>query len=167
IIELLMPSVMNEANGPMLDRIMKLRNGLLEVGENYDFVIVDGTPSLNISTLNVVSACDMCFVPTPAAMLDFASTLQFAGLVAETIETYNDSGIYPNVPDIRFFITKFTSSSYAQFMGQIIRRVFTVERGDVLSNEAHASDEIGKANNSTYSIYEQNPAEADNRKRLK
>lgn len=166
-IDLMMPKVMDDANIPFMDRIMKLRSGLVEVGKDYDFIIVDGTPSLNISTLNVVSACDMVFVPTPAAMLDFASTLQFAGLVAETTETYNESSIYPNIPDIRFFITKYSGSSYAQFMGQIIRRVFTVERGDVLSNEAHASDEIGKATNSTYSIYEQNPAESDNRKRLK
>lgn len=166
-IDLMMPRVMDDANVPFIDRIMKLRSGLIEVGKDYDFIIIDGTPSLNISTLNVVSACDMVFVPTPAAMLDFASTLQFTGLVAETFETYDQSGIYPNVPDIRYFITKYSGSSYAQFMGQIIRRVFTVERGDVLSNEAHASDEIGKATNSTYSIYEQNPAEADNRKRLK
>jgi chromosome partitioning protein len=163
----MMPKVMDDANVPFIDRIMKLRSGLVEVGKDYDFIVIDGTPSLNISTLNVVSACDMVFVPTPAAMLDFASTLQFAGLVAETIETYDEGGIYPNVPDMRFFITKYSGSSYAQFMGQIIRRVFTVERGDVLSNEAHASDEIGKATNSTYSIYEQNPAESDNRKRLK
>ena len=166
-IDLMMPRVMDAANVPFEDRIMKLRYGLLEVGKDYDFILVDGTPSLNISTLNVVSACDVCFVPTPAAMLDFASTLQFSELVAETIETYSESGVYPNFPDIRYFITKYTRSSYAQFMAQIIRRVFTVERGDVLSNEAHASDEIGKANNSTYSIYEQNPAESDNRKRLK
>ena len=166
-IDLMMPKVMDDAGVDFTDRIMKLRSGLLEVGKYYDFIIVDGTPSLNISTLNVVSACDMVFVPTPAAMLDFASTLKFADLVAETIETYNESSIYPNIPDIRFFITKYSGSSYAQFMGQIIRRVFTVERGDVLSNEAHASDEIGKATNSTYSIYEQNPAESDNRKRLK
>lgn len=166
-IDLMMPKVMDDANVPFIDRIMKLRSGLVEVGKDYDFIVIDGTPSLNISTLNVVSACDMVFVPTPAAMLDFASTLQFAGLVAETIETYDEGGIYPNVPDMRFFITKYSGSSYAQFMGQIIRRVFTVERGDVLSNEAHASDEIGKATNSTYSIYEQNPAESDNRKRLK
>lgn len=166
-IDLMMPRVMDQANVPFLDRIMKLRHGLLEVGQNYDFIIVDGTPSLNISTLNVVSACDICFVPTPAAMLDFASTLQFTGLIGETIQTYSDNGIFPNVPDIRYFITKYSPSSYAQFMGEIIRKVFTVERGDVLSNECHASDEIGKANNSTYSIYEQNPAESDNRKRLK
>lgn len=166
-IDLLMTKVLDEANVPFIDRIMKLRNGLLEVGKDYDFILIDGTPSLNLSTLNVVSACDMVFVPTPAAMLDFASTLQFAGLVAETMETYSSNSIFPNIPDIRFFITKYSGSSYAQFMAQIIRRVFTVERGDVLSSEAHASDEIGKATNSTYSIYEQNPTEADNRKRLK
>ena len=166
-IDLMMPMVMDEANVPMIDRVMKLRRGLLDVGQNYDFIIIDGTPSLNISTLNVVSACDVCFVPTPAAMLDFASTLQFAGLVAETADLYKESDIYPNIPDMRYFITKYSGSSYAHFMGQIIRRVFNVERGDVLSSEAHASDEIGKANTSTYSIYEKNPSDADNRKRLK
>jgi len=166
-IDLMMPMVMDEAKVPMIDRIMKLRRGLLDVGENYDFIIIDGTPSLNISTLNVVSACDVCFVPTPAAMLDFASTLQFAGLVAETADLYKESDIYPNIPDMRYFITKFSGSSYAHFMGQIIRRVFGVERGDVLSSEAHASDEIGKSSTSTYSIYEKNPSDSDNRKRLK
>lgn len=166
-IDLMMPKVMDEANIPFEQRIMKLRLGLMDLADDYDFIIVDGTPSLNISTLNVVSACDMVFVPTPAAMLDYASTLQFAGLIAETIETYNDGSVAPNFPDIRFFITKYSGSSYAKFMGQIIRRVFTVERGDVLSNEAHTSDEIGKATNSTYSIYEQIPNEVDNRKKLK
>jgi chromosome partitioning protein len=76
-------------------------------------------------------------------------------------------GVAPHLPDLRYFITKFSGSSYAQFFGQIIRKVFTVERGDVLTAEAHASDEIGKANASTYSIYEKNPSDADNRKKLK
>lgn len=166
-IDLMMSRVMDDSNVPFIDRVMKLRYGLQEVGENYDFIIVDGTPSLNISTLNVVSACDMCFVPTPAAMSDFASTLQFANLVSETIETYDEAGVYPNVPDIRYIITKYTKSSYAQFMAQIVRRVFNVERGDVLSNEAHHSDEVGKATSNITSIYEVNPTESDNRKRLK
>lgn len=166
-IDLLMPKIMEDSSVPFENRIMKLRNGLFGVGDNYDFIIIDGTPSLNLSTLNVVSACDMVFVPTPAAMSDFASTLQFTSLIADTINSYAEKGLYPNIPDIRYFITKYSGSSYSQFMSQIIRRVFTVERGDVLSNEAHASDEIGKATNSTYSIYEQNPSESDNRKRLK
>jgi chromosome partitioning protein len=166
-IDLEMPKMMSVANVPIVDRVMKLRHGVQEVATNYDFVIIDGTPSLNLSTLNVVSACDVCFTPTPAAMSDFASTLQFANLVAETIGSYEESGVYANIPDMRYFITKYTKSSYAQFMAQIIRRVFNVERGDVLSNEAYHSDEIGKATSNITSIYEVNPSEADNRARLK
>ena len=166
-IDLVMPKMMDKSNVPMVDRVMKLRNGLLEVGKDYDFIIVDGTPSLNLSTLNVVSACDVCFVPTPAAMTDFASTLQFSSLVAETIDSYESAEAYPNIPDLRFFITKYSKSSYATFMGDIIRRVFTVDEGDVLKNEAHNSNEFGKATNSITSIYEVIPKEADNPKGLK
>jgi len=165
-IDLMMPGKIRSSSVTFYDRIMKLRNGLLDLGQNYDFIIIDGTPSLNISTLNVVSACDMVFVPTPAAMSDYASTLQFAGLLAETVEAYDEAEVYPNVPDIRFFITKYSKSGYAEFMAQIIKRVFSVERGDVLTNEAHHSDEIGKATNRITSIYEVNPAESNNRKKL-
>ena len=166
-IDLLLPKMQEKADTNAMQRVMKLRYGLVGVSEDYDFILVDGTPSLNISTVNVISACDMCFVPTPAAMMDYASTLKFTGLIRDSIQSYDEINFYPNIPDIRYFITKYTRSSYAQFMGQLIRKVFTVERGDVLSNEAYASDEIGKANNSIYTIYEQNPSESDNRKRLK
>ena len=44
-----MPKVMDDANVPFIDRIMKLRSGLVEVGKDYDFIVIDGTPSLNIS----------------------------------------------------------------------------------------------------------------------
>ncbi len=166
-IDLLMPEIMREGELSTYDNIMKLRKGLLEVSKDYDFVIIDGTPSLNLSTLNVISACDIVFIPTPASMLDYASTVQFVALIEETIETYQNGGYYPNIPDLRFFITKFSKNSYAIFMASIIRKVFGIERGDVLKNEAKHSVEIGKASNSIYSVYEINPSEADNRKRLK
>ena len=166
-IDLLMPELMRVGDLSPYDNVMKLRKGLLDVSKDYDFVIIDGTPSLNLSTLNVISACDIVFVPTPASMLDYASTVQFVALIEETIETYQRGGFYPNIPDLRFFITKFSKNSYAVFMASIIRKVFGIERGDVLTNEAKHSDEIGKASNSIYSIYEINPSEADNRKRLK
>ncbi|MEP1215643.1 MAG: AAA family ATPase [Marinobacter sp.] len=166
-IDLLLPQLMEASRKPKIEFIAKLREGLREVGKDYDFIIIDGTPSLNMTTLNVVSACDVVFVPTPAALLDFASTLQFSKLISDTARSYIDMGVAPHLPDLRYFITKFSGSSYAQFFGQIIRKVFTVERGDVLTAEAHASDEIGKANASTYSIYEKNPSDADNRKKLK
>ncbi len=166
-IDLLMPMMLRESGQSTQQQIEKLRAGLLDIADDYDFIILDGTPSLNISTLNVVTACDMTFVPTPAAMSDYASTLQFTRLIGESIETFDEAGFYPNVPDIRYVITKYSKSSYAKFMGTIIRKTFGVEDGDVMSNEAHHSDEIGKSTNRITSIYEVNPSEADNRKRLK
>ncbi|MBU2887714.1 AAA family ATPase [Gilvimarinus agarilyticus] len=166
-IDQLMPEVLARSNIGYTDRFMKLRHGLIEASQDYDFIIIDGTPSLNLSTLNVISACDMVFVPAPASMPDFASTLQFTDLVAQTLEGHLERGEAPNIPDIRYFITKYSGSSYAQFMSDIIRKVFNVERGDVLINEVHSSDEVGKATNRTYSVYEQNSKDSDNPKRLK
>lgn len=170
-IDMMMPRVAEASGMSEVDKLMKLREGLLGIADDYDFIIVDGTPSLNISTLNVLSACDMIFVPTPAAMLDFASTLQFTNLIGETIEAYKNNNIFPNIPDVRYFITKFSKtkngSGYAEFMAMVIRKVFTVEEGDVLHAEAYHSDEIGKSANRITSIYEVNPSDADNRKRLK
>ncbi len=166
-IDLLMPELAKKAGLSSKEAIEKLRKGLVDVGSEYDFILADGTPSLNISTLNVVSACDVTFVPAPAAMSDFASTIQFISLIANTIETYETDGFFPNVPDIRYVITKYSKSSYADYMAKLIRKIFEKERGDVLKNEAHQSDEVGKATNHTVSIYEVNPSDADNRKRLK
>lgn len=167
-IDMAMPSLLQGASKEAkVAQIEKLRNGLQAVGQDYDFILLDGTPSLNITTLNVITACDMVFVPTPAAMSDYASTLQFAQLIADTIDAYDRDGFYPNIPDLRFVITKYSKSSYAQFMEQVIRKTFGVETGDVLTKQAHHSDEIGKATNRMTSIYEVNPSEADNRTRLR
>lgn len=167
-IDMAMPAMLHgTSKNAKVAQIEKLRSGLQAVSDNYDFILLDGTPSLNITTLNVITACDMVFVPTPAAMSDYASTLQFAQLIADTIDAYDRDGFYPNIPDLRFVITKYSKSSYAQFMEQVIRKTFGVEPGDVLTNQAHHSDEIGKATNRMTSIYEVNPVEADNRARLK
>lgn len=144
--------------------IEALREGLKGVADDYDFILLDGTPSLNISTMNVVSACDVTIVPTPAAMADFASTLQFTSLIKETMEAYMQREYFPPVPEFLFCITKFSESPYSEWMSGIIRKTFEV---NVLQHEAHQSDELGKSTNKITSIYEVNPSESNNRQRLK
>lgn len=166
-IDILMPQLMNENNATAIERVSRLGDGLREIGDDYDFIVVDGTPSLNISTLNVVSACDMVFVPTPAMFSDYASTLKFTNLIYETTISFQESECYPNMPDVRYFVAKYSANSATKFWAKIIRRVFNVEPGDVLKHESHHSDEIGKSTSNISSIYEVIPSEADNRKRLK
>lgn len=167
-IDISMGSVMQALGRPQSYLIMRLREGLMDVADDYDFILIDGTPSLNFSTLNVLSACDVCFIPTPAAVSDFVSTMQFVGLVGDTIRSYRkEFNVCPNLPDIRFVVTKYNGTSHSEYMSKAIRAACSVERGDVLKHEIYMSDEIGKAGTTSYSIYEQNPSDVDNPKRLK
>jgi chromosome partitioning protein len=162
-----MTEIMDDASLSWTYKVTRLRDGLASLRDNYDFILIDGTPSLNFSTLNVISACDMVYVPTPAAYADFSSTIAFTGLIETLVNGYIEQGEYPNIPDVRYFIAKFSKSSSSQFWSTIIRKVFNLEKGDVLDNESYHTDEIGKASTNGSSIYEVSPSEADNRQRLK
>ncbi len=146
------------------DHIEYLREGIATVSDDYDIIIMDGTPSLNLSTMNVVTACDVTLIPTPAQMSDYASTLQFTNLILQTIDAYSEIGYYPPMPEVYYGITKFSDSVYSEWMGKIIRKTF---KDRVLDKEAHNSDEIGKAGTQIRSIYEINPNEANNPQGLK
>jgi len=166
-IDMAMQSVFSENEISSIDIVQHLRYGLLDLANDYDFILLDGTPSLNILTLNVIAACDLVFTPVPASMFDFTSSVEFAAMVETAIHTYTNQQISPNTPFFQFFISKFSESDYAKSMAGIIRAVFNVESGDCLTAELHQSDEIGKAGNTGMSVYEVNPSESNNRVKLK
>lgn len=166
-IDLELPKLIDRSKMPRDERIQRLRNALIEVGEEYDVIVIDGTPSLNMTTLNVVSACDVVFVPTPADLLDIASTVQFARLIRDTASSYKDNGWEPNLPDLRYFVVSREDTKPSKFFSTVIRKIFNIERGDVLTNEIFNFPELKKANVTTYSLWEKNPSDSDNRKNLK
>ena len=47
----------------MVAREQKLRQGLAEVRDNYDFILIDCPPSLNMLTLNAMVAADSVMIP--------------------------------------------------------------------------------------------------------
>ncbi|MBD2860208.1 AAA family ATPase [Spongiibacter sp. KMU-158] len=143
---------------------MLLREGLSSLKEYYDVILIDGTPSLNVTTLNVLSACDEICVPTPAHMVDFASTVQFVDIICSVLDNYVDRGSAVDVPNISFLITKFSSTEASYTMEDIIREVFGTL---VLKTPAVASEEARKRGNELRSIYEISPSESTNPKGLK
>lgn len=48
----------------MRDRVMRLKEELVRVKGEYDFVLIDCPPSLGMVTLNALSACDSLIIPT-------------------------------------------------------------------------------------------------------
>lgn len=70
---------------------LRLRDGLQGIATDFDVVIVDSPPSAGLISLNVIYAANMCLVPMPPSMLDFASTAQFFTMVEEVMSTLEDT----------------------------------------------------------------------------
>jgi len=81
---------------------------LSAIRDDYDLILLDGTPTLGIIPLNIVFASDIVIVPTPTEMVDFASTTTFLRLLSSQFELLNqrfsDQIIFP---EIRFLATRF------------------------------------------------------------
>ncbi|EIF42841.1 cobyrinic acid a,c-diamide synthase [gamma proteobacterium BDW918] len=150
--------------------VNKLRIGLKELGQDYDFILIDGTPSLNVSTLNVVSATDQVFVPAPAEMSDYRSTVKFLGMLKEVLESYIARGVDAPFPHFNFLINKKTKTNYSEYMTDIIQRTFNDPDGSsdlVLEEHVNSSNEVGKSLSEMTYLFETSPSETSNREGLR
>jgi chromosome partitioning protein len=150
--------------------VSKLRDGLKEVGVDYDFILIDGTPSLNVSTLNVISATDQVFVPAPAEMSDYRSTVKFLGMLKEVLDNYVRNGTDTPFPHFNFLINKKMKTNYSDYMTDIIQRTFNDPSGDndlVLEELVYSSNEVGKSASEMTYLFETAPSDTTNREGLK
>ncbi len=63
-----------------------LRRGINGVKKNYDVVIIDSPPALGVTSLNILCAADALIVPTPPALYEFSSTVQYFRMIANVLE---------------------------------------------------------------------------------
>ncbi|RMG81540.1 MAG: hypothetical protein D6712_16100 [Chloroflexi bacterium] len=69
---------------------VELRSQLLrEVGEEYDFILIDSPPSLGFVSSVVTLTADAILVPTPPKVFDMASTISYAKLLLSIHELRN------------------------------------------------------------------------------
>lgn len=73
-------SIKNNDEGEHEQRMLTTRVKKLvsHMADDYDIVIIDGTPSLNLLNENIIVAADEIIVPVPTEFIDFASTLKFS-----------------------------------------------------------------------------------------
>lgn len=90
------------------DIFLNLAKALQTVTEDYDIIILDGTPTLGILPLNIIFASHGLVVPVPAEKLDFASTKSFLDLLEDHLRQLHDRfGDRLTLPEPWFFVTKF------------------------------------------------------------
>ena len=62
---------------------LRLRNKLSEIKKNYDFIIIDGSPSLNDEVLSTILASDKLFIVTTADYPTLSCSMKAAKLAKE------------------------------------------------------------------------------------
>lgn len=90
-----------EFNAPRCE--FMLEQHLRAVRANYDFIVIDTPPALNILTINAYVCSDSLIVPMEAEILSLVGVTQ----LQETIETVRDS-FNPNLKVLGLLLTKFS-----------------------------------------------------------
>ena len=75
----------------MRDRVMRLKEELVRVKGEYDFVLIDCPPSLGMVTLNALSACDSLIIPIQCEYYALEGLSQLVTTVRQVKRLYNPS----------------------------------------------------------------------------
>ncbi|MBX9703994.1 MAG: AAA family ATPase [Silvanigrellaceae bacterium] len=118
----------------------ELKQGIDTVKNSYDLVIMDSPPALGFTSMNILCAADALLVPTPPALYEFSSTVQYLRMIENVIEMI--------APEKEFHFIKILATDV--FLNQTNHREFLPIMQDVfgfhmMSNYFLHTTEIGNA----------------------
>lgn len=127
----------------------RLKKALEFISDDYDVILLDCGPNLNILTLNSIEACNGMLIPVPPASPDLASF----GTYCSTLSSHlgYSSRKSRNMDFLRIVITKHPNNSTAQRLSKIMRDNFGTYM--TLRNIVYSA-EIEKAASEFSSLYE-------------
>jgi chromosome partitioning protein len=91
----------------LASRFRKLRQGLADLAQNYDVVLLDPPPALGTISLAVMQAANALLVPLAATTPDFCSTVQFLSMLSQVIQQLQEAGINVEYDFCRLICSKF------------------------------------------------------------
>lgn len=125
------------------DTFYKVKEAIGYVKEDYDIVIVDGTPSLGMIPMNILLAATNLIVPVPTERNDFISTQAFCRLYVSMCEklraVVGDDELLPNM----FFVgSRYSKSRGADEILDFMKDVYK----DHIAPEAIRKHDAGVGN---------------------
>ena len=98
----------------------RLRKALAEVQKDYDFIFIDCPPSLDLLTLNGLSACDSVLIPVEAAYLPVKDLQQLIKTIGKVHRRLN-----PRLSIMGILLTKVDRrTNFARDISEQIRDVY-------------------------------------------
>lgn len=130
-----------------------LKDGLAELNDDYDVIVIDTPPSLSFITTNALYAADGLVIPVPMAMMDYASATQFFSLLTDVVRVIDEyEGERKVFGFMRLLISKYEQNNATQ---QTIRDWVRVAFGEkVLENSMGLTTvlRVGPAMETAYEI---------------
>lgn len=110
-----------------IGREHRLRLALSEVRTNYDFIVIDCPPSLNMLTVNALSASDGVIIPMQCEYYALEGLAALMTTIEQIRETINPelriSGILRTMYDPRNSLTKDVSEELEEYFGDQVYKV--------------------------------------------
>ncbi|MBO1326190.1 AAA family ATPase [Acetobacter sp. TBRC 12305] len=133
-------------------RFRKLKQGLAQIGRNYDIILLDPPPALGTISLAVMQAANALLVPLAATIPDFCSTVQFLSMMDQVIAQLTAAGFEIDYQFVRLVCSKFASNDPAHSMvREIMAKTFGAA---LLPTPILESAEISHAAIRMMSVYE-------------
>lgn len=130
----------------------RLRDAIAQVQDQFDIVLIDSPPELDILTLTGMAAATSLLVPLTPSMMDLSSTALFMELVSSYMKVITEHGAELHYDHFRFLVTRDepTDGPSQQLVG-FLRALFT---DMVLSATSYKSTAISDATMLKQTIYE-------------
>lgn len=137
--------------------IQKLRNALCDLSE-YDFIVLDGTPSLNSSSSMYFMAADLVISPIPARLPDFVSSTQYNFMISKMIKEKHEQFGFNRFPLLASFITRFGSQASHRFIENFARQSY-VNGVQLFANTIGNYSAVDDATAMGCTLYEATPSD--------
>jgi chromosome partitioning protein len=115
----------SDGGSVLASRFRKLKQGLMELAQNYDIVLLDPPPALGTISLAVMQAANALLVPLAATTPDFCSTVQFLSMMEQVTGQLLEAGIAVDYDFVRLICSKFDANDPSHAMvRQIMEQSF-------------------------------------------
>lgn len=135
-------------------RELLLKKALAPVIDNYDYIIIDTPPALNILTVNAYATANHLIIPMAPEILSLLGVTQ----LKETIDSVRES-VNPNLNVLGIILTKFNKRTLlAREVKEMAENVASQMGTCVFNNQIRTSVSVAEAPAHGLSIFDHSPS---------
>lgn len=137
----------------LLDRLSQLKQGVEEIAQDYDIVILDPPPALGTLSIAIMRAANSLLVPLAATMPDYTSTAKFLDMLSIVAGDLETAGVPMDMNFVNVICSKFNTNDKSQqnMLAKVLKSGFGAE---LMATPLLESAEISHALARWKSVYE-------------